>query len=114
MQRCKMAVNKHEKLILDALDYIWTHPETGFREWNTHRYMKDIFTALGYSVIEAGNIPGFYAEADTGRPGPTVAVFAEMDGLIVPGHPDADPETGAAHACAHACQSAALLGVAAA
>ena len=37
-----------------------------------------------------------------------------MDSLIVPTHPEADPETGAVHACAHHCQCAAMLGIAAA
>ena len=36
-----------------------------------------------------------------------------MDGLLIPDHPDADPETHAAHACGHNAQCAALYGVAA-
>lgn len=107
-------VDKHRKLILDALDYIWTNPEIGFKEWKTHKYLKDAFEALGYTLTEAGNIPGFVTTLDTGKPGPTVLVFGEMDGLLIPEHPDADPETGAVHACAHCCQVAALLGLAAA
>lgn len=34
------------------------------------------------------------------------------DGLIIPDHPDCDRETGAVHACGHALQVAALVGVA--
>ena len=97
-----------------AFDYIWANPETGYREWKTHRFLKAEFEALGYTLTEAGNIPGFYTEIDTGKEGPTLAVFGEMDALIIPEHPDADPETGAVHACGHACQTAALLGLAAA
>jgi amidohydrolase len=41
-----------------------------------------------------------------------VAVLGELDGLIVPDHPCADPETGAAHACGHNAQLTHLLGVA--
>ena len=114
MNRYVTAVNKHRDLILNALDYIWKNPETGYREWKTHKYLKDAFEALGYEITEAGNIPGFTALVDTGRPGPTLAIFGEMDGLIVPGHPESDPETGAIHACGHCCQVAALLGIAAA
>ena len=40
--------------------------------------------------------------------------MAEMDALLCPSHPDADPKTGAAHACGHHVQGAAILGVAAA
>ena len=107
-------VTKHRQKILDALDYIWKNPETGYKEWKTHAYLAKEFRALGYELTEAGNIPGFTALADTGRPGPTVAVFGELDALICESHPDADPETGAVHSCGHCAQAAALLGLAAA
>ena len=82
MQRYQEYVDRHAELILSAFDYIWKNPETGYREWKTHRYLKDIFLSLGYELTEAGNIPGFCAEVDTGRPGPTVLVFGEMDALL--------------------------------
>ena len=114
MEKYISYVDKNRKLILDAFDYIWANPEVGYKEWKTHKYLADAFEALGYTLTPAGNIPGFTAEIDTGRPGPTVAVFGEMDGLIIPGHPECDKETGAVHACGHCCQVAALLGLAAA
>lgn len=114
MEKYIAMVEKHRQLILDALDYIWANPEIGYKEWKTHAYLKAAFEKLGYQLTEAGNIPGFVTTLDTGRPGPTVLVFGEMDGLIIPDHPDADPETGAVHACGHCCQVAALLGLAAA
>lgn len=107
-------VENHKDTILAAERHIWNNPESGFREWKTHAYMKEQFEALGYSVIEAGNIPGFYADVDTGRPGPKIGIFAEMDSLIVPTHPECDKETGAVHACGHHAQCAAMLGIAAA
>ena len=108
------AIDGERVRILAAERQIWTHPESGYREWNTHRFMKAQFEELGYTVTEAGNIPGFYTDIDTGKPGPTVGVFAEMDSLIVPTHPEADKVTGAVHACGHNAQCAAMLGVAAA
>ena len=107
-------VEKHRDLILDSLDYIWKNPETGYKEWKTHKYMKDIFEKLGYELIEAGDIPGFTAEVDTGKEGPTVAVFGEMDALICATHPEADKETHAVHSCGHCAQAAALIGLVAA
>lgn len=114
MEKYLKLVDKHKKLVADAFDYIWSNPETGYREWKTHKYLKDIFLSLGYTLTEAENIPGFYADIDTGRAGPTLGVFAEMDGLIVPTHPAADKETGAVHSCGHCAQAAALVGLAAA
>ena len=110
----KQYVEKHRQLILDCVDYLWKNPETGYREWKAHAYLTKAFRDLGYTLTEAGNIPGFTALADTGRPGPTVAVFGELDSLICANHPEADPETGAVHSCGHCAQAAALLGLAAA
>ena len=108
------AVEAYQDTILAAERHIWKNPESGYKEWKTHAYLKAKYEELGYTVTEAGNIPGFWMDIDTGRPGPRIAVFGEMDSLIVPTHPECDPETGAVHACGHHCQSAALLGVAAA
>ncbi len=114
MDRHIAAVEKHRQRILDTLDYIWKNPEVGYREWKTHAYLKDQFLSLGYTITEAGNIPGFTAELDMGKPGPTLLIFGEMDGLLIPDHPECDPQTGAVHACGHCAQTAALVGVAAA
>ena len=107
-------IEKHRKLMFDALDYIWKNPETGYKEWKTHAYLVSEFEALGYELKLAGNIPGFTTLVDTGREGPTVAVFGELDSLVCETHPEADKTTGAVHACGHCAQAAALLGLAAA
>ena len=107
-------VTRHRKLMFDALEYIWRNPETGYKEWKTHKYLVAEFEALGYELKLAGNIPGFTTLVDTGKPGPTIAIFGELDSLICETHPEADKETGAVHACGHCAQCAALLGLAAA
>lgn len=103
-------VRKHRQAILDAERYIWAHPETGFKEWNTSRYLAGIFEEAGFTVHKADNIPGFYADLDTGRPGPRILILGEMDALLLPDHPDA--VNGCAHACGHNAQCAALVGTA--
>ena len=114
MSKLTEEVYKYKDLILDAHEYIWANPETGYREVKTTKYLADEFEKLGYKLNFADGITGFYTDVDTGRNGPTVLVLGELDSLICPDHPDADKETGAVHCCGHSAQSAALLGVAAA
>lgn len=108
------AVDAARETILQTQADLHKIPELGFREWKTHAYLKNRFEELGYKVTELGDIPGFYTDVNTGRPGPKIVVFGELDALPCPSHPFADPETGAAHACGHDCQCAIILGVAAA
>lgn len=76
--------------------------------------MEQHFEELGYALTKAGNIPGFYTDLDTGKPGPKIAILGELDSLIVANHPCCDPETHYVHACGHHAQCAVLLGTAAA
>ncbi len=108
------AVEKNRDLIIDAQNYIWANPETGYREIKTTKYMKEAFEKLGYDLVVPGDITGFYTVLDTGRPGPEILVLGELDSLICAEHPDADSVTGAVHCCGHSAQCAALLGIAAA
>ena len=105
-------VDKHQELILAAERYIWQNPETGYKEWKTDAYLAAAFEKLGYTLVKAGNIPGFYADIDTGKPGPKVLVLGELDALYCETHPEA--VEGVVHACGHNAQCAALLGFAAA
>ena len=114
MEKLIKAAQKHAQRALAAMDFMWKNPETGYREWKANEYLLREFRELGYEPVLAGNIPGFYVDVDTGRPGPTVAVMGEMDSLICASHPEADPATGYVHACGHCCQAAGLLGLAAA
>ncbi len=93
---------------------LWRTPETGFREVRSTAYLAEVFRSLGYTPLLAGDIPGFIADLDTGRPGPTVAVLGELDALLCPTHPESAPDTGAVHACGHHAQGAFLAAVAAA
>lgn len=114
MKKLFDALEKHRNLVYEAESFIRTHPETGYREIETSNYLANIFENLGYELSYAGDIPGFYTRIDTGRPGPEVLLLAELDALICPAHKDANPQTGAAHACGHHLQCATLVGIAAA
>lgn len=114
MKEIIAAVEKHQQRILDAERYIWKHPETGYKEFETTAYMAKVFRELGYDLNMADGITGFYTVVDTGKPGPEILILAELDSVICPEHKDADPVTGAVHSCGHNTQCAALIGIAAA
>ncbi len=101
MKELLNAVEKHTKLILDAERFIWKHPETGYKEFETSAYMEKVFRELGYDLVMADGITGFYTVLDTGKPGPEILILAELDSIICPEHKDANPLTGAVHSCGH-------------
>jgi amidohydrolase len=106
------AIETQRQAMLDAADYIWKHPETGFKEWSATEYLSNKFRSLGYEIHAPKDIPGFYCDIDTGRSGPKVLIIGELDALTVPGHPACDKDTNAVHACGHHAQTSALLGIA--
>ncbi len=107
-------VDEYKDLILKTERALYAIPETGFKEFKTSKYLEDEFEKLGYTLHRAEGITGFYTDIDTGRPGPKVLIFGELDAVICAEHEFADKETGAVHACGHHCQTSALLGIAAA
>ena len=84
-EKYRALVAQHRKEILAAERHIWQHPETGFKEWQTSAYLEGIFEKAGYTLHKAGDIPGFYTDIDTGRPGPKLLIMAELDALAVQG-----------------------------
>ena len=114
MKAITEAIDRHRDKILACERYIWNHPETGYKEYKTSKYLAAEFEKFGYKLTYADGITGFFTVIDTRRPGPQVLVLGELDSVICPEHPECDPETGAVHSCGHNAQCAALLGVAAA
>ena len=113
MQRVHAAIDKRAADIIRLGETIRRHPELGFKEFKTARLAEDTLREMGLAPKGGLAITGVRADA-IGRAGdgPTFALLGELDGLVVPGHPFADPETGAAHACGHNAQVAGMLGAA--
>ena len=87
-------------------------PEPGFREFKTAALVAQTFERFGIPYRDGIAITGLRGDLRGGIDGPTVAVMGELDSLKVLGHPHADPETTAAHACGHHCQIGMMLGAA--
>ncbi|MBI2203791.1 MAG: amidohydrolase [Candidatus Rokubacteria bacterium] len=112
-QRVCDAIDRRAEEIIGLGEQIRQHPELGFKEVKTARLVDETFRRIGLSPKTGLALTGVRADAP-GRAGdgPTFAVLGELDGLVVAGHPEADPQTGAAHACGHNAQVAGLLGAA--
>jgi len=113
MQRVCSAIDRRGAAIIELGETIRRHPELGFKEFKTAKLVAQTFERMGLAPSTGLALTGVRADAP-GRAGdgPTLALFGELDGLVVVGHPVADPETGAAHACGHNAQVAGMLGAA--
>lgn len=105
-------MNTYRKSMFEAERYILEHPQTGFKEWDAHNYLKSVFVGMGFKLREAGNIPGFSFDIDTQKEGPTIAIVGELDALVIPIDAEFGGGTSVMHACGHHCQVSALIGVA--
>jgi amidohydrolase len=106
------AIDRRAEEIISLGEKIRHHPELGFKEFKTAAVVEEKLRGLGLSPKTGLALTGVRAEVQGAKEGPTFALLGELDGLVVVGHPIADPQTGAAHACGHNAQVAGLLGAA--
>ena len=105
-------IDRRGEELIRVAQTILEHPEPGFREVKTSALVQENFQQLGIPHQAGIALTGVKGLLQGGGKGPTVAVLGELDSMIVLGHPKADPETSAAHACGHHAQIGMLLGVA--
>src|SRR3989475_9257877 len=112
-QRVYQAIDQRGEEILGLGDQIRGHPELGFKEVKPARLVEETSKKLGRTPRPGLALTGVRADVSgRGGDGPTFAVLGELDALVVAGHPEGDPTTGAAHACGHNAQIAGMLGAA--
>ena len=112
MQSVRATIDRRGEEIIALGEAIRRQPELGFKETKTARLVEETFANLGLSPKAGLAMTGVRAEARGRGDGPTFALLGELDALVVSGHPEGDPATGAAHACGHNAQIAGLLGAA--
>lgn len=111
IERAFSAIDQRADDLIALSQSVLNDAESGFREHRTAAKIDKWMLAAGLSPRTEIAITGVVAKVDTGRPGPNIAVIGELDSLIVPAHPHAHPETGAAHACGHHAQLGSMLAV---
>jgi amidohydrolase len=103
--------------------YLHEHPELSNREYETAKYVAARLAPLGLELRTGVAHTGVVAILRSGRPGPVVALRADLDGLpVVERVPlpfaskarsnDLGQEVGVMHACGHDTHVAMLLGAA--
>jgi len=91
------------------------YPEVGNQEYRTTALLKRELQRLGLKIVDGHAATGLWAELDTGREGPVIAIRTDIDALPVveeTGLPFASKIKGAMHACGHDVHMAVLIGVA--
>jgi amidohydrolase len=104
------AIEEHREAIISLAKSIEDEPELGFKETETTRKVVETFEGMGLDAEDPLAVTG--ARARIGSGDPTIAVLGELDALVNPEHPKANPETGACHACGHHAQIANMIGTA--
>lgn len=115
--------NSIESKVIDWRRDFHKYPELGNQETRTAKIVADHLRSLGIEVTENVAVTGVVGILKGGKPGPTVALRADMDGLPVTERNDLPfksvntatyngQETGVMHACGHDSHVAILMGVA--
>ncbi len=116
-------VAKHRADAIRMREHIHRNPELGNREFNTAELVASHLTALGIEVRTGVAHTGVVGVLQGGRPGPVVAIRADMDALpvteetVLPFKSTVrttylGKEVGVMHACGHDVHTAVQLGVA--
>ncbi|HWK42470.1 MAG TPA: amidohydrolase [Croceibacterium sp.] len=91
------------------------HPELSFEETRTAALVAERLREFGLDPVEGIGGTGVVAVIDSGKPGPSIALRADMDALPMDdegGKQWHSHSAGVAHACGHDGHTASLLGVA--
>lgn len=122
-EKCAVATDKIEIKCIQWRKQIHQYPELGNREVKTAKLVADHLRSLGLEVKEGVAKTGVVAILKGGKPGPCIALRADMDGLPIVEKvkvPFASKETsiyngenvGVMHACGHDTHVAMLMSAA--
>jgi amidohydrolase len=103
-------IDANRESILALARAIFAEPEEGYREVKTAAKVEAVFSEWGLKVQKGLALTGVRGLLECGAPGPRIGILSELDAVINPDHPAADPGSGAVHACGHFAQIAWMIG----
>lgn len=95
--------------------HLHAHPELSFEEHETAQFVYNTLQSFGHLELSRPMPTSVVARLVTGRPGPTIAVRADMDALPIEEENDFEfksTRSGVMHACGHDGHTAMLLAAA--
>jgi amidohydrolase len=101
--------------VIELRRHFHRHPEVSFSEHETSRQLGERLRQLGLELKPCPTDTGVVALLDTGKPGKTVMLRADIDGLPIheeSGVPFSSRTDGRMHACGHDAHMAIMIGVA--
>ena len=104
------AIDKRAEELYKIGDAILRQPELGFKESKTAALVEEEFRSLELSCQTGLAITGVKAEIPGRSASLHVALMGELDSIVIPSHPFADPQTGAAHGCGHNASITGMIG----
>ena len=106
-------VSEHKDLIINTRRDLHRIPETAYTEKKTSAYVADYLNREGLDIQTEIAQYGVVGLLDTGKPGPTLMIRADMDALPLQeetGLAFASEHDGVMHACGHDSHMAMVLG----
>ena len=95
----------NRQLVIDLRRWLHQHPELGFEELETSKYLKKILSDKGYNIIENDSMKtGFYCDYIGDEKGSTLALRTDMDALAIDEKSNKEYKSvnkGIMHACGH-------------
>jgi len=101
--------------VMELRRHFHRHPEVSFGEHETSRQLGERLRQLGLELKPCPTETGVVAMLDTGKPGKTVMLRADIDGLPIHEESGVDFSSradGRMHACGHDAHMAIMVGVA--
>ena len=106
------AIDKNADKIIALGESIYREPELGYKEFKTSAKIKAALDEIGFEHQDGVAVTGIITPVKGRDHKVNLAIMGELDAVVAPSHPFADPVTGAAHSCGHFAQAASVIGVA--
>ncbi len=108
-------IDRKKDEIIKIRRHIHQHPELGFKEYETSKYLRKILSDAGYEIVTNDIFgTGFYCEYGEGE-GPVLAFRADLDALPIVDEKVVEYKsmnTGVMHACGHDVHMSIVTGLA--